>query len=359
MHWTPPGMPPSLYDEYQWKPGRTGLYESNYLKANAPDGRQALWLKHNILAWKDPQKPAIVELWCIFFEKGQPPRAFKQELPASRVRVKSGELGLEGDGILLSPARTATAIRDGDHAVSWDIAMSPWSGPVSRPLIHFPHAEFYRWGFPKKKMLTPEPKTLWNGRLSLDGRDIAIRDWVGFRNHNWGTEHAFRYAYGNCNLFDGAPDVVVDGFSAKIRLGPVVTPYLSMAVQRQGSVDTPFNGFLDAFRGEAIVDFPHWELHLSRAGTFHGHGARGNTQRLHWTMRGQPDQFIGLPYHQPSGSLSYCYNTKWAHTTLYIEEQGVEPRFYTSDQGELEFLVSEPLAGIPLYSGHAPCSSHQ
>ena len=41
----------------------TGIYESNYLKANSPDGRYGLWIKHNLL--RPVAGPGIGEFWFI------------------------------------------------------------------------------------------------------------------------------------------------------------------------------------------------------------------------------------------------------------------------------------------------------
>ena len=45
-----------------------GLYESNYLKANSPDGKRAVWLKHTRLERVDG--PTIGELWVVLYERG-------------------------------------------------------------------------------------------------------------------------------------------------------------------------------------------------------------------------------------------------------------------------------------------------
>ena len=341
--WRPRGLPKHFYDFYIWRPGITGLYESNYIKANSRNGELALWIKHNILAPKDPQLEPIVELWCALFQKGKKPIAVKKELPASKVSLERDFLSMRGPDILLTEERTATHIKDGVNSVSWDIQISKIPHPMGSPLVHFPYSGFYRWPFPKKKLLTPAPLTRWNGILTWNGKEIPIRDWIGFRNHNWGTEHAKTYAYGNCNFFDEiGSEIIFDGFSAKIGLGPVTTPFLSMAVVRNQFGDLAFNSLYTAISGIEKVSFPRWELQL-----------RNDIYTLTLSMEADPSEFIGLLYRHPDGKLSYCYNTKWAKTKLSISLRNSPPTVYTSQFGELEFLFSQPLEGIPLYKSSA------
>jgi hypothetical protein len=332
-------MPSHLYETYQFRPGRRGLYESNYIKANSPDGQRAVWIKHNVLAWKNPARQAIIELWCVLFEKGRPPRVVKEDVPVDRVVFAEDSIGLVGDDILISPQRTATRVRDGIREASWEIDIEVESGSVGEPLIHFPYARMYELPFPKKKVLTPAPRTRWNGRLTFADETIEIEDWIGFRNHNWGTEHAFCYAYGNCNHFPDDPDVIFDGFSAKIRLGPWwKSPFLSMAILREGAIDHGFHGVKEAIISDVQIDFPVWQLKL-----------RIGEQELCARQESEIADFVGLPYHHPNGNLSYCYNSKFARTTLEWTGERGRRRKTESNFGELEFLFDTPLPNVPVY----------
>jgi hypothetical protein len=339
-------MPTHLYESYQWKPGRHGLYESNYLKANSPDGKLAVWIKHNILAPADPKSQAIVELWCVLFRRGKRPLAVKQERPISEVTLANDCVRMKGDWILLSPQRTATTIVDGSNQVSWDISMTPEPESVGEPMIHFPYAGMYNWKFPKKKILTPAPRSRWHGSLQFGDQIIEIRDWIGFRNHNWGTEHAARYAYGNCNYFPDAPHILFDGFSAKIRLGLFLSPFISMGILRNGAQDIPFNSPCYALLSKVKLEFPTWEAVFKH-----------RKYTLYLTQTGDPIEFIGLPYHNPDGRLSYCYNTKWAQTTLVLRESNGSEQRFSSPFGELEFLLPEPIPNVSLYPNHMTSSS--
>jgi len=337
MTWKPNKMQDQMYESFQWQPRRSGLYESNYLKANSPDGQRAIWIKHNILAWSNPLKEPIVELWCIFFEKGKQPRVLKQELPTSQVKVSPDKIEMKGKDIFLSPQHTTTILRDKDKIASWDIEMiSPSQGDI--PIVHFRYAKMYEWKFPKKKILTPAPYLLFNGHLQFMDEKIIIHDWIGSRNHNWGTEHAFQYAYGNCNYFPDTPNVLFDGFSAKLRVGLLKTPFLTSAIIRENNKDYPFNSLALMFLTKTIVKFPRWEIFL-----------QNKTEKAHIIQEGEPDDFVGLSYYHPDEKISYCYNTKWAKTTIHLKNKNGEEKRFRSDFGELEFLYTKPLKNILIY----------
>ena len=66
-----------------------GIYESNYLKANSPDGQRGLWIKHNLLRRLDGT--GLGGFWVIWFERGRPPGVVKHE-------VQWPDLNLSQDG---------------------------------------------------------------------------------------------------------------------------------------------------------------------------------------------------------------------------------------------------------------------
>jgi hypothetical protein len=160
---------------------------------------------------------------------------------------------------------------------------------------------------------------------------------VGLRGHNWGREHAYSYAYGNSNLFNRR-DMILDGFTARIRVAGLLTPWLSAQVLRLDAGDLGFNR-VSGWLAPAVVDFPRWEVTLQAA-----HG------RLKSTWEAPRETFAGLRYLHPDGRVSYCYNTKFATCRASLAERAAaETQFWVTEMAELEFLFPEPVAGIPLH----------
>jgi hypothetical protein len=319
-----------------------GIYESNYLKANAPDGSGAFWLKHNVLSPPEgSEMPAAAELWCVLWlaEEGWRPRVWKRvvgledvELATDRVAIDVGVVRLEPDHAT-GEMPGGGAAGDEEDAISWDLRIRD----ELPPLHHLASAWMYEKPFPRKKVVTGSPRAIFDGSFTLGERTLDVGSWVGHRNHNWGTEHAERYVYGSCNLWDDGADLTVEGFTVKVRLaGPVRSPWLTLL--RGLEEGSPYGrGTVWAMlQNSGEVAWPRW---IAWGGGRHG--------GLRLEMRLDPDHVAGLRYLHPDGAVSYCYNAKDAAVNLV--RGGVR---HTSRAGELEFLVPDPVEGIALH-GHA------
>lgn len=301
---------------------RGGLYESNYLKANAPDGSAAVWIKHNTLRPLDG--PGKGEFWIVLWEAGRPPLVAKREVPWAALSVAPDAVAIAAGSISLSASRATGRLAD----LSWDLALS---GGLP-PLFHLPYRWMYTAAFPKKKALTPAPNLRFDGELRVGDRVIPVSRWVGLRGHNWGSEHAHAYAYGSCNAWDdGAAGRAVDGFTVKIRLGPTPSPWLTSVVARDPDLD---RRSLRGWLGSGTVTATSWSARWSWP----------HRRPAALTFTADPATYVGLRYAHPDGRESCCYNTKSAAVALQVGD-----RSYTSTQGELEVLFPEPLAGVPLH----------
>lgn len=324
--------PAHAYDFIQWRPERRGFYESNYLKATAPDGQRAFWIKYNILAPFDPAESAVAELWAVLFDwESGPPLVVKEVRPMTAVTISKEELLIESNGCRLVPAEATGQIEDEGGQARWTLKLE---GDES-PLFHLPFARLYTMGFPKKKILTPAPRLTFTGEFTIAGKTLAVAGWPGLRGHNWGSEHAHTYAYGNCSQFDGDPMAILDGFTARIRLGPLTSPWLSTAVLRTGGQEIKLNSLAGWLTPQAVVAFPRWQV------TF-----RGSGYRLRAAWKAPPETFAGLRYRHPDGKVSYCANSKFATLQLELLRPNGETTTLSGRNAELEFLFPNPLEGI-------------
>ena len=134
-----------------------GIYESNYLKANSPDGSMGLWLKHNILR---PNKGAsIAEFWFILSSRDAPPVVAKREVPLDSVALTNDAIGIRSGKIELSGQRACGQLAN----CAWTLTLSD----ADAPLLHFPWDWMYTAGFPKKKAITPAPHLRFDGEVSI------------------------------------------------------------------------------------------------------------------------------------------------------------------------------------------------
>ena len=294
-----------------------GLYESNYLKANSMDGRWGLWIKHNLLRTESGYR--IAEFWIVLSRPDGPPIIGKKEVEWSELTLSETAIYIGSNTVTLTPTSATGTIAD----VEWNLRLSD-GGPA---LFHFPWDWMYRGSFPKKKAITPDPHLRFNGEIKIAGKTITVSDWHGIRGHNWGTEHAWTYAYGNCQLWTDGRHRTVDGFSAKIKLPTgIKSPWLSTVVANNPDLrcNTPSHWF-----GKVSLTPTSWSL-------------TGRAYEL--KMSARPDQMVGLRYIHPSGTESYCYNTKFASVSW---KTGTE--VFTSDRGEFESLFPAPVPEIRLH----------
>jgi len=71
---------------------RTGIYESNYLKANSPDGRYGLWIKHNLL--RPGHGTGIGEFWLILSQPDAPPIVAKREVALAEIALANNHIDI-------------------------------------------------------------------------------------------------------------------------------------------------------------------------------------------------------------------------------------------------------------------------
>jgi len=312
--------------------GRSGIYESNYLKANAPDGSGAFWLKHNVLVPAfGADFPAVAEFWAVLWRADGSPRVWKRSVDLGAVTLSSDRVEIVSESVRLDPDRAQGSLGDGEGEISWHLAMRH----ELPPLRHFDADWMYEAGFPRKKLVTGSPRTLFDGYFVVDGERISVDAWVGHRNHNWGTEHAHRYAYGGCNLWEDGSDLTVEGFTVQVRLaGPVRSPWLTMVNGLERGARYGAGSVAASLRSLGEVSWPEWKASVPCP----------DGRRARLRMRLDPARAAGLRYLHPDGTVSYCYNVKDADTRLVLGTVS-----YRSRAGELEFLFPDPVPGIPLH----------
>ncbi len=104
----------------------SGLYESNYLKGNAPDGSGAFWLKHNVLTpAAGAVLPPVAEYWCVLWRDadGWVPRVWKRTVPL-------GDVSLSSHDVLDPSRRHRPRARTGRRCAGRDGGTGRLLGPV-------------------------------------------------------------------------------------------------------------------------------------------------------------------------------------------------------------------------------------
>ncbi|HEV3228793.1 MAG TPA: hypothetical protein VGY97_04905, partial [Solirubrobacteraceae bacterium] len=306
-------------------------YESFYLKASHPSEPIAFWIRHTV--FKAPGERPIGSLWCTLFDAGRPgPLAGKVTLPPDELHAGPDTYVRIGSSELV-PGRASGQAESDRRRASWELTFK--EGP--EPFPYFPRPWMYRARVPRTKAILLYPSAVFSGRLIIDGEELDVNEWLGMIGHNWGSEHPERGIWLRGDGFTGEPHAWLDAVVGRVRVGPVVTPWLG-------------NGclYLDGARhrvggprpGAVEID----EKPTSCAFVLHGDGlvVRG-------TVEADPERFVGWVYSNPGGGPHPTLNCSIADMTLTVERPGLpDTTLKASGRAAYELQLRERDHGIPI-----------
>jgi hypothetical protein len=315
------------YDGLRFDAASNGHVESYFLKINDPSGERALWVKATMLARAGiVEAEPVAESWAIAFERGKPPVTRKATIPFSRARFSKGNIDVELPTVAMSSARV-TGKHDG---LSFDFAIAD-STP---PLFHYMR-RFYEGRFPSSKLMSPMPNLVANGEARVGDRTWKIDGWRGLLGHNWGRGHAFAYAWGHCNVWDEDVDLVFEGTSGRVRVGPVLIPTTTVLVVRLNGETHALNHVSELARNKGSMTFRRWKF-----------SARGPTLSVSGELFAETEDMVGLHYENPDGAMTYCLNSKLASARIALEPRGGLPIVVNSRAAALEIGTRDPHHGV-------------
>jgi len=325
---------PTPWQAARHRAGRSdGHYESWFLRANAPTRREGFWIRYTIFVPDGRPADAIGELWAIHFD-GASGRivAGKRETPLAACAFATDGLDVRIGDATLTPGHARGDV-DGPGALRWDLRYDG-GGP---PLVFLPPA-LYDARLPRAKAVTPRPLVRFSGTLTVDGTSMAIADWIGSENHNWGSRHTDTYAWGQVAGFDDDPTAFLEVVTAQVKIGPVWTPRLTLLVLRLGDDEIRLNAITTALRARGDWRWFRWDFDSSDGDV----GVRGH-------MTATPADFVGLTYYNPPGGTHQCLNSKIAACEITVERRGRPPRtLRTRGRAAFEILTDARDHGIPI-----------
>lgn len=324
------------WNAVRYDPSRSsGHIESYFLKANDAEGRRALWIKATLFASSARPAHALAEAWAVVFDRDGGHVAVKRSVPYSEAEFSRNGLGIRiGDLLRIEPGRARGNIEYGGRTVRFELS-SRGSGP---PMVPLPMAAMYRAPFPRIKLVTPQPDLVIDGSATVDGGALRIEGWRGMQGHNWGTSHAELYAWGHCNVWDQGNGPVLEALSAKLKVGPLTSPMLTLICLRHEGVSYDLTSPGAWLRNRGELDGRRW----------HFAGKRGGV-RIEADVSGHAQDFVGLYYPNPDGRMTYCLNTKLASARVRIELPGREPSDWMTRAAAFEIGTRDPDHGIRMY----------
>lgn len=308
----------------RYQPGTDrGHYESWFVRATDPRGLRAFWLRYTVFSPRGPGHDAVGDLWAVVSDRATGVIApVKQSFPIASCSFAADRLDVQlGDARLTDRAVVGTATESG-HAIRWDLALAG-GGP---PLLLLPDY-LYNAPFPRAKSVVCRPLARFSGTIEVDGTALTIADWVGSQNHNWGSRHTDRYAWGQVAGFDDAPDAFLECSTARLKLGPVWTPPLSPVVLRLGAETLTWNGLVSAVRNRGTYSPFHWRIRGAA-----NHGA------IEVRMDANEADAVSLRYPNPPGGEKRCRNTNLAQCEVVLDRPGQPPVTLRTNRAAFEIL---------------------
>lgn len=332
---------------------RNGLYESFYFRGTTLDGRHAFWLKHNLLR-RHGQSAVTIENAFIIYDRvtgesavvydkeDYSPQAFASFARSGHWEQASANFA-SGSFFAIDRGSLRGKLHTPQGTAQWELALDR----SDEVLYHFNNDRLYRLPWPKKKIITRDCFLRFRGRISCAGITVE-GDFLGMNGHNWGTEHAYEYAYADCNMFAEEEGAYFDGFSVKLALagGLIRSPYLSMCSLKTGGRWHAFNALTGSWKHRVgALDDYRWIATFSN-----------ETHRLELSINGQNprvEPWVALHYDHPDGARSVVKNTKFASGRIRLLERRGDRlvKELSSNFFELETLLPGNLPSSRSYEG--------
>ncbi len=326
----------SRWIDLQYRLGqRAGHYESYFLRANHPDKPQALWIRYTLFQAAGHPESAIGELWAIWSDADrQEVIALQQDIPLEQCDLAPRRLRL-GEAFL-QPQQARGMLQQGTEQLGWNLQF----GDGQVPLLCLP-AALYHSPLPKAKLMVAQPNARFTGELSIKGETRRIERWQGSVNHNWGRKHTDAYAWGQVAGFDNAPESFFEIATARLQLGSLWTPPLTLAVLRHQGQEYRFNQLHRLVQAKGDYRFFEWRFEL-----------RNSHYQLQGQISAPRETFAGLPYKNPPGGIKTCLNSKLAQCELQLTRRSATPvRLTTLHRAAFEILTDASDHGIAVLGG--------
>jgi hypothetical protein len=197
---------------------------------------------------------------------------------------------------------------------------------------------------PSSKAVSPLADCRIKGTMNVrrgDGSDDEawrVDEWPAMVGHNWGRSHPRLYAWVHCNSWDDADDLVVEAISARVRMGPVLSPMGTAVFVRWQGRRWDLNARELFGHNRGAISLRRWDL------TAAGQGIRVSAE-----VSAETDDFVGLHYANPTGKMTYCLNTKLARARIELHVPGHAPLVARSRASALEIGTRDRQHGVRMY----------
>lgn len=313
--------------QYADVPIGQGHYESVYFVATHPHQPRALWVRTTVR--KRPGQEPVGALWVTWFTEDGVRAAKLDALPVTA----------RGSDLTVGPATNGATGSAGHLAgeqldAGWDLTFSATT--AGQPLEHLHPGFLYSVPFPRTKPTSPAPAVAISGTLRVDGDLVDLTGWTGMLGHNWGSQHAARWIWLRAASLGADGSGWLDAVLARIRIGPVLTPWTSVGALHLDGVRHPLGGLLR--RGTAVE--------LSDDGAVISLAGAGITVRTEAQV--PLASTVGWKYADPDGHAHEVVNSSVARTAVTVTRGSEATVFEPVARGVLEVGGESRAFDVPL-----------
>ena len=298
------------------KPGQ-GHYESFYLRAVDPERPRGAWIRHT--THQRPGHPPTGSVWCTYSDAAAgAPYAVKETIPgpeaADWIRIGESTFG---------PAGARGHASAHGRSARWELAMRG----DAQPLRHLPRELMYRTPLPRTKLESPLPSATFDGTITVgDGPPVAVEGWRGMAGHNWGAEHAATWIWLHGIAFEGEPGAWLDLSVGRVRIGPLLTPWIANGAIQAGGERRRLGGP----RPARVTATPE--------------GCRVEVPGAVIEARAPAGQTVAWPYADPGGGEHHSLNCSIAEVTVRLPDR----ELHTAHGGVYEHGVAPGAHSVEL-----------
>jgi hypothetical protein len=292
--------------------GAGPFYESYFLKAADPDGQRAIWIRYT--THQVAGGPLEGTLWLTDFVSGRVRKAQLTDLPVT---------ALEGGGLALGRAGRITPdgaigeLRSEQGPSHWTLSLTP----QDEPLAHLGSPRRSTLPIPRTKLTSPCPDATFNGAVTLFGEEVALDGWRGIVGHNWGSQHAERWIWMHGSGFDADPTAWLDIGLARVRIGPVLTPWIAVGGHTVGGRRRIIRGIVKPTIGD------HGDLQVE---------VRTDRGHVRISATAPASSTVTWTYDDPSGGRRQVRNSSLASLVLAVTPKGGAAKTLATSSATLE-----------------------
>jgi hypothetical protein len=311
-----------------------GHYESFFLRANHPSRPLAFWIRYTLFSPAKHPEEAVGELWAIYFNgETMEHVVVKKAVALNDCLFSSSAFEVRIADALLCPGLAKGSLSLSGATITWNLTYQPGD---EDPLLLLP-LDLYTTRLPAAKSVVGAPLATFQGTLVVNDETIELSQWVGSQNHNWGSRHTDQYAWGQVAGFDTHPDSVLEVATARLKLGPIWSPPLTLLVLRHNGKEWALNSIAQSFRASGSFTIGRWSFHT-----------QNRDVSIKGSISAPEEAFVGLRYSNPPGGAKDCLNTKLASCQIEVMERGTNRQENLSTRHRAAFEILTSARGHPI-----------